>query len=289
MFPSKSTDLAKRYYKQRKWKWQPKKLIAFISAMLTLFLLSIIGLYYAISGRETLSIATVFSKSATSTLSDQPPDLNSNAPNQFSSDLSALYEEQKFAVGGSRPNDAEVPSPTPSHFQSFSPTPIPETQTVSALTTPLPVLIFTFNRAENLKKTIDSVLEHRSPQIKEKHPILVSQDGDDQNVNSVVQSFGDQVQEHLRFEFREPSWYEFPGLKIYYKIAQHYGWALKKVFDEFKFYHVILLEDDMLISPDFFSYFTALSPVVDRDPTIFCASGWNDRGQERFVRSHSEF
>ena len=35
----------------------------------------------------------------------------------------------------------------------------------------------------------------------------------------------------------------------------------------------------MALAPDFFSYFEALAPVLDRDPTLYCVSSWNDHGQ----------
>lgn len=35
----------------------------------------------------------------------------------------------------------------------------------------------------------------------------------------------------------------------------------------------------MQLSPDFFSYFEALAPVLDRDPMLWCVSSWNDHGQ----------
>lgn len=40
-------------------------------------------------------------------------------------------------------------------------------------------------------------------------------------------------------------------------------------------------QDDMLFSPDFFSYFEALAPRLDADPTLMCVSAWNDHGQVR--------
>ncbi len=45
----------------------------------------------------------------------------------------------------------------------------------------------------------------------------------------------------------------------------------------------------MDLAPDFFSYFEALAPLLDRDPTLMCISSWNDHGQVRrqlFTSSH---
>ena len=40
----------------------------------------------------------------------------------------------------------------------------------------------------------------------------------------------------------------------------------------------------MKLSPDFFSYFNATAPLLDRDPSLFCVSSWNDHGQAQFVQ-----
>lgn len=35
----------------------------------------------------------------------------------------------------------------------------------------------------------------------------------------------------------------------------------------------------MDLAPDFFTYFEALAPVLDRDAMLICVSSWNDHGQ----------
>lgn len=40
-------------------------------------------------------------------------------------------------------------------------------------------------------------------------------------------------------------------------------------------------QEDMELSPDFFSYFEALTPLLDTDTTLMCISSWNDHGQVR--------
>lgn len=46
---------------------------------------------------------------------------------------------------------------------------------------------------------------------------------------------------------------------------------------------VTILEDDLEIAPDFFSYFRAMEDVILKDDTIMAASAYNDIGQGRFV------
>lgn len=48
-------------------------------------------------------------------------------------------------------------------------------------------------------------------------------------------------------------------------------------------------QDDLEISPDFFEYFDATSPILWQDPTLFCVSAWNDNGQITHVHDPSRF
>ena len=73
--------------------------------------------------------------------------------------------------------------------------------------------------------------------------------------------------------------------KGYFKIARHYGWALNKTFvdmgfDQVRFLssiflgptmrlQVIVVEDDLEISPDFFEYFSATLPLLKEDKSLW--------------------
>ncbi len=46
--------------------------------------------------------------------------------------------------------------------------------------------------------------------------------------------------------------------------------------------HVVIVEDDMLFSPDFLLMFKATAPLLDRDPMLWCVSTWNDNGLKTF-------
>lgn len=37
------------------------------------------------------------------------------------------------------------------------------------------------------------------------------------------------------------------------------------------------------IAPDFYEYFTATKPLLDKDPSLWCISAWNDNGKEGMV------
>lgn len=41
---------------------------------------------------------------------------------------------------------------------------------------------------------------------------------------------------------------------------------------------MIIIEDDLLVSKDIFSYFNQFLPVLKEDPSVWCLSAWNDQG-----------
>jgi len=69
----------------------------------------------------------------------------------------------------------------------------------------------------------------------------------------------------------------------YHKISAHYKFAFQYMFDTLNFEKIIVLEDDMEISPDFYNYFDKIGELLSIDKTIFCISAWNDNGQRQYV------
>ena len=45
----------------------------------------------------------------------------------------------------------------------------------------------------------------------------------------------------------------------------------------------IVLEEDMVVSPDFLTYFLRLAPAMDADPSLFCISAYNDNGLDHLA------
>ena len=75
----------------------------------------------------------------------------------------------------------------------------------------------------------------------------------------------------------------------YYKIARHYGWALKQIFlRPERFDSVIIVEDDLDVAPDFFDYFSAGKTMLRSDKSLWCVSAWNDNGNKEFVADHKK-
>ncbi|MQM16800.1 hypothetical protein Taro_049761 [Colocasia esculenta] len=160
------------------------------------------------------------------------------------------------------------------------------------------------NRPDYLERTIQSVLKYHS-EVASKFPLFISQDGTNEDVKSKALSYS-QIKylqvidiastmaayflfsidfllfiKHLDFR---PVQTDRPGeLIAYYKIANHYKWALDELFFKHNFSRVIILEDDMEIAPDFFDYFEAAATLLDNDKTIMAVSSWNDNGQVQFV------
>ena len=54
---------------------------------------------------------------------------------------------------------------------------------------------------------------------------------------------------------------------------RHYKWALTQMFDVRNYPYVIIVEDDLDVAPDFFSFFAMGRQVLQQDATVWCISG----------------
>ncbi|PIO69688.1 GNT-I family protein [Teladorsagia circumcincta] len=147
-------------------------------------------------------------------------------------------------------------------------------------TEPIAVLVFACNRAAAVSNLIKRLISLRPS--KEQFPITVSQDCNDKAVQRAVAEFGEEVQ-YVKHRSAQEDHVVVPAnqkrFATYYYIARHYKLALEHVFDILGHNSVILLEDDLDISIDFFEYFLATRYLLDRDPTLMCVSAWNDNGK----------
>jgi len=144
---------------------------------------------------------------------------------------------------------------------------------------PTPVLVFACDRPAYLGRALGSIFRNEDEPGRR---IFVSQDGTDESVSAVVRQFGSPV-EHLSFtgpvRTEDNIRYKNDPSSIgFFRIAQHYGWAFRELFDNRGLESLIILEDDLEISPDFFNYFRAAAKMMGRDPTIWTVSSWNDNG-----------
>ncbi|XP_021923735.1 protein O-linked-mannose beta-1,2-N-acetylglucosaminyltransferase 1-like isoform X2 [Zootermopsis nevadensis] len=65
------------------------------------------------------------------------------------------------------------------------------------------------------------------------------------------------------------------------RISQHYKASLTATFNIFpNAKYAIIVEEDLDVSPDFFSYFSQTRRLLEEDETLYCISAWNDQGYE---------
>ncbi|XP_032940075.1 LOW QUALITY PROTEIN: alpha-1,3-mannosyl-glycoprotein 2-beta-N-acetylglucosaminyltransferase [Catharus ustulatus] len=145
----------------------------------------------------------------------------------------------------------------------------------------IPVLVLACDRS-SVRRCLDKILRYR-PSAR-RFPVIVSQDCGHAETAAVIASYGAAVahirQPDLSDVAVPPEHRKFQG---YYKISRHYRWALGQVFRTFRYPAAIVVEDDLEVAPDFFEYFQAVLPLLQRDPSLWCASAWNDNGKEGLV------
>lgn len=158
------------------------------------------------------------------------------------------------------------------------------------------VVILCYNRPQLLERTIAAV---RSARLSSSIKKYISQDGNEGSTRDVARGAqGFTYLSHPRTlaptmgtldEQGGPK--ETPGTMY---LAAHYRWILDQLFKgaTASHSHVIILEDDMKVSHDFFELFESLAPILDVDPSVWCISSWNDNGfrtfelpKDRFFRS----
>lgn len=142
----------------------------------------------------------------------------------------------------------------------------------------IPIVLLTCNRPELLENTLSNLLQVRGVV---KDNIIVMQDGALSTVASIVNQHGIKLIQNTE------------GLRLRggnvdgaARIAMHYKFSLSKLFTMMPDAPaVIIVEDDLLFSPDFYEYFCALAPALEADPSLFVISAWNDNGFRKNVRN----
>lgn len=139
------------------------------------------------------------------------------------------------------------------------------------------ILVIACNRP-SISRCINKLLKYRKS--KDEFPIIVSQDCVHERTSQVIKSYGKNLihihqpnQEEIKVPPKEK---KFSG---YFKISRHYKWALNQVFNTYKYGTAVIVEDDLDVAPDFFEYFKATLPILQKDETLWCVSAWNDNGK----------
>jgi alpha-1,3-mannosyl-glycoprotein beta-1,2-N-acetylglucosaminyltransferase len=135
------------------------------------------------------------------------------------------------------------------------------------------ILILVHNRAKYFRQCFAAL--RALPEFP-RYRVVVSQDGDDKEMSNAVDEakFSSTNVLHIRHK-HPPKPFQEAGVLFF--IASHYKFALDSVFG-MGLSHAIVLEDDLLVSPDFLRMFEALAPILDRDSSVMCVSSFNDNG-----------
>lgn len=156
-----------------------------------------------------------------------------------------------------------------------------------------PLLIFTCERANYLSKTLDNVYSSISRQCKFGCPIIVSEDGEHEEIRKTVLSYKEKFEAigiplvHIHHKLQNQLGIRRPSkpTSAYVALARHYDWALSQVFDgkagdsSFSLpFRVVILEEDIQVAPDFFPYMESASSQLDKDSTLYAVSAFNDNG-----------
>ena len=143
----------------------------------------------------------------------------------------------------------------------------------------IPIVLLTCNRPQLLDETIQSLQKVHGVLLSN---ILISQDGTMKEISDIATKYNIKLLQNteglrLRGGIREDG---------SITIAKHYKFSLTKAFDTFpNAPAIIIIEDDLLFSPDFLDYLEGISPVIDIDPTIMFVSAWNDNGFKDRVKN----
>jgi hypothetical protein len=183
---------------------------------------------------------------------------------------------------------AQAPVPAPfglAPLRLQHPPPAPVSVTTPAPPSPRPrssmatagVVIITCCRADYLQRTLTSVFANMDGHTP---TVYVSQDKQQSDVTKVIEQW---KASHgiVHLNHPPPDLSDVPPNegRTYHLIARHVGWAIGQLFDVYHHTKTIILEDDMEVAPDFFSYMDATSTLLTEDPTLYCVSAWNDNGQ----------
>ena len=120
------------------------------------------------------------------------------------------------------------------------------------------IVIIHYNRLHYLTQTIASLsnLAHISD-----YQVYLSQDGPNNEAKLLAEKYKFTFLEHQRDAMANA------GGTTY--LARHYKRALDALFLKNNHSHVIIVEDDMIFSPDFLDFFEASAPVLEADPTLW--------------------
>lgn len=143
-----------------------------------------------------------------------------------------------------------------------------------------PVVIVAHDRVHYLAKCLMTVLRYWSEDAAnaQRFPLFVSVDGGHPTTSLFAGALQHAANIQVIHNARDPERCK-PG-EGYCNLSLHYQMLLQLFFQCHNAPRLLFLEEDLEIAPDFFSYFKALAPLLDEDPSLWCISAWNDLGQQ---------
>ncbi|VEU37088.1 unnamed protein product [Pseudo-nitzschia multistriata] len=153
-----------------------------------------------------------------------------------------------------------------------------------------PLLIITCKRPNYLNRTLEHVLATIPQPCGFGCPVVVSEDGDRKENEELLFSFRERFKAKgiplLHIHHKEKK--NLRQANSYVKLARHFGWAISSVFDGTALSsdalpeRIMILEEDIEVAPDFFSYMESTSTLLDTDPTLLAVSAFNDNGHLKY-------
>jgi hypothetical protein len=138
----------------------------------------------------------------------------------------------------------------------------------------IPIAILTSNRPDMLENSIKSLLNARGTNPAN---MVIFQDGEATRNQEIAKRHGIRLVEHTNSLLGNKNKRSYMDGAA--RIAMHYKFSLSKAFDIFLDAPcLIIVEDDLLFSPDFYEYFHKIAPALENDPSLFLISAWNDNG-----------
>eukprot|EP00592_Proboscia_alata_P027884 CAMPEP_0194449122 /NCGR_PEP_ID=MMETSP0176-20130528/129962_1 /TAXON_ID=216777 /ORGANISM="Proboscia alata, Strain PI-D3" /LENGTH=486 /DNA_ID=CAMNT_0039276195 /DNA_START=16 /DNA_END=1473 /DNA_ORIENTATION=+ len=208
----------------------------------------------------------------------------------------SIQEHKEKAVTGISKIDAPSVDAAPNVTKTEQQIPISKQHST-------PLLIFTCSRPHYLKRTLEAIYLYHpmnhdqkqtlNPTNNVANPIIISQDGNKAEVKAVIDEFSIMFASmnvqviHWEHQNSSAGGRRRRPADTYRLLSLHYQWALTKSFDLPTTERVIILEEDLEISIDFFSYFDSLISIYDADPNIYTVSAYNDNGQSTHVGNAS--
>jgi len=142
----------------------------------------------------------------------------------------------------------------------------------------IPVVLLTCNRPALLDGTLHSILQVEGV---DKSNLIIMQDGALEEVSNMGAKYGVTVHQNRHDQKQSSGQPRLRGASMdgASRIATHYKFALSKTFElRPEAPAVIIIEDDLLFSPDFYTYFHENAALLEQDNSLFIISAWNDNG-----------